>query len=56
MSCIPPFLYYFCIPNFINQNQFEIEQEFSSFDCFLTKDNTPPMPLSDAHLGGLFFL
>ena len=21
-----------------------------------TKDNTPPMPLSDAHLGGLFFL
>jgi hypothetical protein len=21
-----------------------------------TQDNTPPMPLSDAHLGGLFFL
>lgn len=24
-------------------------------DCFLTQDNTPPMPLIDAHLGGLFF-
>lgn len=22
---------------------------------FLTENNTPPMPLSDAHLGGLFF-
>ena len=22
--------------------------------CFLTKDNKPPMPLFDAHLGGLF--
>ena len=27
------------------------ETEHTSF-----KDNTPPMPLSDAHLGGLFFL
>lgn len=23
---------------------------------FSTQDNTPPMPLSDAHLGGLFIL
>lgn len=24
-------------------------------DSKITKDNTPPMPLNDAHLGGLFF-
>lgn len=27
-----------------------------SAEQYLTKDNTPPMPLSDAHLGGFFFL
>ena len=28
-----------------------------SFEPILnTQDNTPPMPLFDAHLGGLFFL
>ena len=25
-------------------------------ESFLTKDNTPPMPLFEAHLGGLFIL
>ena len=39
----------------LKPKEHEIEQEFSSFDCILTKVNTPPMPLSDAHLGGLFF-
>ena len=24
-------------------------------DSFLTTDNTPPLPLLEAHLGGLFF-
>ncbi len=27
-----------------------------SAEQYLTKDNTPSMPLSDAHLGGFFFL
>lgn len=26
-----------------------------NIDITLINDNTPPMPLSDAHLGGLFF-
>jgi hypothetical protein len=27
-----------------------------SKDSFFTQDNTPPMPLNDAHLGGFLFL
>lgn len=30
--------------------------ESFSFIKFLTQDNTPPMPLFDAHLGGFLFL
>ena len=37
------------LPNQISLRVFPKRQLF-------TKDNTPPMPLSDAHLGGLFFL
>lgn len=35
-----------------------VRSAYRSFlkESIFTKDNTPPMPLSDAHLGGLFFL
>jgi hypothetical protein len=35
-----------------------IRTAYGSFleDSNFTNNNTPPMPLNDAHLGGLFFL
>ena len=35
-----------------------VRSAYGSFSqtVHITKDNTPPMPLFDAHLGGLFFL
>jgi len=44
----------FCI--FAVQNDFSLYKKVINQDRLITQDNTPPMPLRDAHLGGLFFL
>lgn len=53
LSC--EILFYICITSI---RQYSISGRIFYQRLFLTKDNTPPMPLPvfrDAHLGGLFF-
>ena len=44
----------FC--TFAVQNDFSMYRKVIQQDSLITQDNTPPMPLCDAHLGGLLFL
>ena len=38
------------------QNDFSLCRKVIKQDSLITKDNTPSMPLRDAHLGGILFL
>lgn len=44
----------FCI--FAVQKDFSMHRKVVHQDRLITQDNTPSMPLCDAHLGGLLFL
>lgn len=44
----------FC--TFAVQNNFSMHRKVIQQDSLITQDNTPSMPLRDAHLGGLLFL
>ncbi|SZD73613.1 Uncharacterised protein [Candidatus Ornithobacterium hominis] len=44
----------FCI--FAVQKNFSMHRKVAQQDSLITQDNTPSLPLRDAHLGGLLFL
>ena len=44
----------FC--TFVVQKDFTLRRKVINKDSLITQDNTPSMPLRDAHLGGLLFL
>lgn len=41
---------------FAVQKDFSMHRKVAQQDSLITQDNTPSMPLCDAHLGGLLFL
>jgi hypothetical protein len=47
-------MFVFC--TFAVPNNFSMHRKVSQQDSLITQDNTPSMPLRDAHLEGLLFL
>ena len=54
----PKYLFYINVRTFVQQLKISLFQAkiiVSYLDCNFTKNNTPSMPLYDAHLEGFFF-